>query len=139
MIHNRMVELRFLPEAVVSIPCYLYSSPEPSDLHNQSLCPHFGQDIFSFQFLNIKPHSPFGPQMLAFPSLGSRLPPWRTWLSQDAEQGRSLHFTDVGCMSYPGPSCLWSPSRWEGESVCQSTGQTDRTPICWGMVFVLLC
>lgn len=95
MIHNRMVELRFLPEAVVSIPCYLYSSPDPSDLHNQSLCPHFGQGIFSFQFLNIKHHSPFGPQMLAFPSSGSRLPPCRTWLSQDVEQGRSLHFTDV--------------------------------------------
>lgn len=49
MIHNRMVELRFLPEAVVSIPCYLYSSPDPSDLHNQSLCPHFLFSIFEHQ------------------------------------------------------------------------------------------
>lgn len=73
--HNKTVELRFLPEAVVSTPCYLYSPPEPADLHSQPLCPHFGQDIFSFQFLNTKHHSPFGPQMLAFPSSGSQLPP----------------------------------------------------------------
>lgn len=126
MMPNGTVELGILLEATVSVSCCLYSPPDPTDLHNQSLCPHFEQDIFSLQFLNTKHHSPSGPQKLAFPSSGSWLPPWGTWLSQEAEQGSHLHFINVDCMSCSGASCLYPPSPWEGDVVCPEEHWPDR-------------